>query len=513
MEKLSLLCTVSVYYLRSVALLCAHKVKKFKINTKKNTMKNLIIIIFAIFFTVTLNSQWLEELRLTNNSSSSHQPSVASIEQYVYVVWQDYRDGNDEIYYKRSTNHGANWSGDVRLTNQTNYSRFPEITVSGGKVFVVWTDERNGTGHSEIYLKRSTDFGATWSDDIRISNNSGSSNKPSISNNGDLICIAWEDNRDGNTEIYTRRSPDGGVSWGSETRISNNSSNSQEASISVSGQNVFLAWSDNRNGSIFEIYYVRSLDGGLSWGSENRFTNNSTISNNSSVSNSGQTVIIGWGELAGFTSKNYYKKSTDNGANWSPEYQLSSNSNTSFAPQVIITSTNLVHSVWPDERNGVIEVFYKSSFDSIYNWSTDLRLNTVASLTPDICYSDTNVHVVWADNRNSNFEIYYKRNPVGNPIGIQQVSSQVPSGFSLSQNYPNPFNPATNIKISVPKSEFVRLSVYDVTGKEVAALVNEKLSAGVYNVDFNASELSSGVYFYRLTSGSFTDVKKMMLVK
>jgi hypothetical protein len=92
-------------------------------------------------------------------------------------------------------------------------------------------------------------------------------------------------------------------------------------------------------------------------------------------------------------------------------------------------------------------------------------------------------------------------------------NNEIPSGFSLSQNYPNPFNPVTNIKFSIPRTGIVTLKVYDITGKEVAQLVNQNLNAGTFTIDFDASHLSSGAYFYRLSADGFTDVKKMILVK
>ncbi|MEO8514244.1 MAG: T9SS type A sorting domain-containing protein [Ignavibacteria bacterium] len=92
-------------------------------------------------------------------------------------------------------------------------------------------------------------------------------------------------------------------------------------------------------------------------------------------------------------------------------------------------------------------------------------------------------------------------------------SNEVPTEYALKQNYPNPFNPVTNIKFSVPQASFVKLVVYDITGKEVAKLVNNNMTAGSYTVDFNASGLSSGVYFYRIDTDGFSDVKKMMLIK
>ncbi|MBK6538558.1 MAG: T9SS type A sorting domain-containing protein [Ignavibacteria bacterium] len=83
----------------------------------------------------------------------------------------------------------------------------------------------------------------------------------------------------------------------------------------------------------------------------------------------------------------------------------------------------------------------------------------------------------------------------------------------MSQNYPNPFNPNTKINFALPKQGFVSLKVYDVLGKEVMTLVNEQMSAGSYAVDFNAANLSSGVYFFRMESGEFMDIKRMMLIK
>lgn len=101
----------------------------------------------------------------------------------------------------------------------------------------------------------------------------------------------------------------------------------------------------------------------------------------------------------------------------------------------------------------------------------------------------------------------------GGVIGINQISTEIPQGFSLEQNYPNPFNPVTNIKFSIPKSGNVKLVIYDISGREVRRLVDQNLNAGYYNSDFNAANLASGVYFYRLEAKDFTDVKKMILIK
>ena len=100
--------------------------------------------------------------------------------------------------------------------------------------------------------------------------------------------------------------------------------------------------------------------------------------------------------------------------------------------------------------------------------------------------------------------------------GIGNTNVNSPKEFLLKQNYPNPFNPSTKINYEIPTTGFVSLRVYDVLGNEIATLVNEKQNAGEYNIDFNAGQygnVSSGVYFYKLTVGEFTETKTMLLVK
>ena len=98
-------------------------------------------------------------------------------------------------------------------------------------------------------------------------------------------------------------------------------------------------------------------------------------------------------------------------------------------------------------------------------------------------------------------------------VGLTPVGNEIPNEFSLSQNYPNPFNPSTNIMFDLPKYSFAKLIVYDLLGKVAAVLVNEGLNAGRYEVKFDAGNLSSGFYFYRLQTEAFTAVKKMILTK
>lgn len=100
---------------------------------------------------------------------------------------------------------------------------------------------------------------------------------------------------------------------------------------------------------------------------------------------------------------------------------------------------------------------------------------------------------------------------VQNPVSVEEET--IADQFRLEQNYPNPFNPSTVISYSVPTSSFINLKVYDILGNEVTVLVNEEKQAGSYEIDFNATDLNGGVYFYQLTTNNFVDTKKMILIK
>lgn len=100
------------------------------------------------------------------------------------------------------------------------------------------------------------------------------------------------------------------------------------------------------------------------------------------------------------------------------------------------------------------------------------------------------------------------------PTSIEETNSElIPKQFELFQNYPNPFNPSTKIEYAIPSDEFVNLTVYNVLGKTISTLVNEQKNTGSYEVIFDASLLSSGVYFYKLTAGKYVNIKKMVVIR
>jgi Neuraminidase (sialidase) len=136
-------------------------------------MKKLLIFIGAILATTFSQAQWEPDVRLTNDPGGSwtlsmNSRSLAASGDTVHVVWYDNRDGNNEIYYKRSTDGGITWGQDMPLTNAIDLSSWPSISVSGATVHVAWSDGRDQEGIAEIYYKRSMDGGVIWEDDTRL---------------------------------------------------------------------------------------------------------------------------------------------------------------------------------------------------------------------------------------------------------------------------------------------------------------------------------------------------------
>ncbi len=115
--------------------------------------------------------------------------------------------------------------------------------------------------------------------------------------------------------------------------------------------------------------------------------------------------------------------------------------------------------------------------------------------------------------QSDSFYIYYNAGWIPTGIKTEDETEMTVTAYELFQNYPNPFNPSTNIRYSVPERSSVVLKIYDILGSEVSTLVNEDKDAGIYTVNFNASQLASGIYFYRLTAGTFVETKKMILLR
>ena len=454
-------------------------------------------------------------LRLTSNGAISYTSQngrwcVAATGDTVHVVWWDYRDGNWEVYYLRSLDGGSTWGPETRLTNDAGASQYPSVAVSGTTVHVVWWDTRDG--NKEIYYKRSTDAGANWGPDTRLTIDASDSYHPVIAASGAVLHVAWYDLRGGNREIYYKRSLDGGATWGPDTRLTIDAADSMYPSLAVSGSTVHVVWYDGRDGNA-EIYTKRSVDAGATWGADTRLTYDAGGSAYPSVAAVGSNVHVVWWDDRDGNREIYYKRSTDGGDTWGTDQRLTNDSHVSFCPSVAATDA-VVQVVWYDNRDGNFEIYWKRSPNAGTGWGPDTRLtnNASASEYPSVAVSGSAVHAVWQDNRDGNYEIYYWHDPTGNVVGVPGALAP-PVRCALAPNRPNPFGRSTLIAFEVPQPGPVTLKVYDLSGREVATLVDEVLEPGPQAVRFEGGGLPSGVYTVRLATIGGHASRRLVLLR
>lgn len=228
-------------------------------------MLKFLIAVFVLSSSVHLLGQWLPDYRFTNHPDSSltspnNARCNAASGNIIHAAWYDNRDGNDEIYYKRSTDGGLTWGADTRLTTLTGVSFFASMQAAGQFVFAAWVE--NTDGNPEIYSKRSTDAGLTWEANVRQTNNPAISIRPTVSISGSNFHIVWQDNVDGNDDIYYRYSTNNGASFSSIERLTNDPAFSVYPCHTVSSAGIHCLWRDFRDGN-WEVYYKRNPTGNL----------------------------------------------------------------------------------------------------------------------------------------------------------------------------------------------------------------------------------------------------------
>lgn len=200
--------------------------------------------------------------------------------------------------------------------------------------------------------------------------------------------------------------------------------------------------------------------------------------------------------FAGTSNGVYY--SSDNGASWTQ---------TSLSNLDILSITVFENYIFASDLNSYT-VFVSN--DNGANWmerNEGLPIVTVRSF----CILNDHIFAGTWISGGTHHSVY--RRPLSELIGIQPISAENPDKFSLSQNYPNPFNPTTNIEFSIPKAGLVNLTIYDALGNTVEVLQSGELKPGTYKADWNAASCPSGIYFYKLIAGDFTETRKMVLIK
>ena len=365
--------------------------------------------------------------------------------------------GSDGIVF-HTTNGGNTW-----------LQQFP----SGGWLWPIFFINNNigWTAGDPIFgMFKSTDGGFSWS----------STSLPVVERVYSLIFvdpqIGWLSAAQG----QIAKSIDGGITW------ENLQSGTSQYLRDINFINYNTGWSVGYNGTI-----VHSIDGGNSW--EDQYSG--TSSNLYSVQFINEQ--IGW-----IVGDNGIILHTNNGGIPVELVSFSAACEENHIQLSWITATELNNEGFDVERKAT-DNWEKIGFVNGKGTTTEMQFY---SFTDDI------------SSVNNTDKIYYRLKQIdfdGTHEYSNEVSIEIsrPNKYLLKQNYPNPFNPSTTIKYQTPELSFVTIKVYDVLGSEVAVLVNEEKPAGSYGVEFDASKLSSGIYYYKIIAGDFVDVKKMILLK
>ena len=458
-----------------------------------------------------LLAQWETDRKLSSTDSSKLNENMgqclAASGDTIHIVWWDCKSGSSTVYYKHSFDGGITWGADTPLTNPTNPSDFPSIAISGATVHVAFRDTTGGQYTS--YYKRSQDGGSTWEPSVSLGNYYW---WPSITTAGPVVFVALNDSHPGNTEVYCRRSTDNGSTWDTVHQISNAAGRSEDPSIVAGGGFVHMAWNDNRTG-IMQTFYRRSSDNGITWGSETQLTNAPEFAYFPMLHAFGSDVDLVWGNRTGSAFDIFYKSSSDFGTTWGAEQHLTSGAATSAYPVITHDGPN-VHLVWWDFKG---DVYYRYSSNGGTSWDPATSLVSAGSApsNPFITAAGPTLHLIWLDHRDGYPAIYYKRNPTGNSHAAEEVTetSTTPLAGTIAA-FPNPFRVTTRIEYSLPIDAKPLLTIYDPLGRVVASFSDGQSGAkGSHSNVFDASTIEPGLYICRIIAGNYSLSETLLLLK
>ncbi len=372
-------------------------------------------------------------------AAGSTVPALCCNGNNVYACWHDERNGFGDIYFNVSRDAGASFlSSDIRLDTSSigsTRSREPQICCAGDTVYVVWEDNRNGGW--DIYFNRSLDGGTTWlASDVRINTDAAGADNarsPQIACVGTTVFIAWEDERDGGNDVRFSRSLDRGATWStSDTRINVGTAAGgfvTSFSLRASGNVVAVAWGDMRSG-MADIYVNRSANQGATW-----FLNDVRVNEGTAGANHSHSVdtcmfadqlYVVWADDRNGLDDIYFNRSLDGGVSWiANDIRLESDTPGAYTSTLptIACDQDRVSVAWYDNRFGAQDIFLNHSPDRGGSWLIeeervdDDPAGSGHSLQPKACSEGSRVWVTWTDQRDGPGDVYLRAADFGT-LGI-----------------------------------------------------------------------------------------------
>jgi hypothetical protein len=272
------------------------------------------------------------------------------------ITWDDSRDGgNYEIYFSHISSAGIKKDSDIRITKTTTNSIYQSLAWTGTEYGTAWQDYRNG--NYEIYFTRISAAGVKQGSDVRVTNNSKESTYAAIVWTGKEYGVAWEDNRDGNYEIYFTRISAAGIKQGQDVRITNNAGGSEEPSLVWTGTEYGITWKDYGDG-YFGIYFSRISPAGIKQGQDVRITDDSAVfSAHSSLFWTGMEYGVAWEDRRDGNYEIYFNRISSTGVKQGPDVRITNASESSEWPSLVWTGKEY-GVAWEDNRDGNYEIYF-----------------------------------------------------------------------------------------------------------------------------------------------------------
>lgn len=352
-------------------------------------------------------------VNLSTNAPNSTCYDWASSGRALFVLWTDaISTTNSEVMLRRSIDDGLTFQPVVNLSQTAGQSLCPAIDVAGGGlVYVAWTD--GSSGNDEILLRRSTDGGTTWLAKQNVSATAGASGNPKIAAFGPNLYVMWEEGTAPSREVYLRRSTDGGATFGPAVNVSASAGDSFRPRFTVTGPVVIVTYRDETPGNA-EIFVRISTNGGAAFGAATNLSANSGRSTSQRVLISGMFIFIIWLDATTGTDDVYLRRSTNGGATWEAVKNLAANVGDADSLDRSLAGTAF-HAIWDDATLGNFDIFYRLSTTagSMFGGIVNLSANAGASLNPVLVSSYRDVYVAWDDLTPGNREILFVRSTTG----------------------------------------------------------------------------------------------------
>ena len=422
------------------------------------------------------------------------------------IVTVKYNSSGVQVWAVRTTGPGVN----------NDAGRSIAVDASGN-IYVVGYLCNTGTGSDITTIKYSQDGNILWMMHYNRQASSGDMGKGLVLDAAGNIYVSGSTNIPNTafgTDITTiKYNPAGVQQW--VMHYNPNGLADAPNSITLDNQgNVIVAGTSTGTGPVLGDYITIKYDnnGNQQWASRYNFQNFNDAVNDVTTDASGNVYVTGY-SISTLNGDDYatIKYSPSGVQQWVQRYTSSGNDHDeAFAIAVDGAGSVYVTGQAAVSTSDYVTIKYNST--GVQQWFAVYNNGTTDGAV-DMELDANNNLLVTGFSIGTGTSYDYVTIKYSQLVGIEPVSGEIPNEFSLYQNYPNPFNPVTNIEFSIPKSSPVKITVYNSTGKEIETIVNGELSAGTYNVDWNASKYSSGIYFYKIIAGGFSETKKMILVK